>query len=139
MKNSALANRLALLRRMERRTLLLLREICLGRGDSVRADELRERMLDDYSVDRSVNEKVANLAGDLNAVIDGDVEVAHGETPFGLREGVLAYAKKWKAAGFSRAARTFSGLAQARRIVEALDYEDRGWRARAVVYSRGAR
>ena len=110
--NTAVSNRLALLRRVERRTLLLFREVRLGRGDDARADELREQMLDDHYVDRVISEKAAHLAGDLNSVIDGDVEVAHGETPFGLREGAIAYAKKWEAAGFFRAARVFFGLAQ---------------------------
>lgn len=110
--NTAVSNRLALLRRVERRTLLLFREVRLGRGDDARADELRERMLDDHHVDRAISEKAGHLAGDLNSVIDGDVEAAHGETPFGLRKGALAYARKWEAAGFFRAARVFFGLAQ---------------------------
>lgn len=105
--------RMTVLRRMERRRILLLKEIRVGRGDAAYADALREGLEDDFYVNASASRLIFDLERDLNAVFHGDPdeEARFNETQDSCHKAALDYATKWRERGFSRAACVFEGVA----------------------------
>jgi hypothetical protein len=113
--------RAQLLRRIERRTLLLFRLIRLGRDESPEGDELREKLADDYYakwtfqdapvLDQELKKHIDRLGGDLNYALDGGSGIEGDGAAAALRDVLLSFAERWRAAGFTRAAQVFAAMA----------------------------